>query len=122
LFEQDWPEILILLRGVHTGIDEVPRLLVMSLFNPYTGDDPNHAAVERRVQHINGIISDDAQRVMHDYDIVDVHDHFAGRLVDGRWKTCVWLGFCETTRDPHPNDAGHDEIAALHLRTYLSRI
>ena len=118
LFEREWPAILSQLRG----IDPTIRILVMSLFNPYTGDDPNYTDVEGAIERINGSIRDEQNRALYDYEVVDVHDDFAGRLSDGRWKTCAWLGFCETTRDPHPNDAGHDEIARLHMLTYLSRL
>jgi lysophospholipase L1-like esterase len=118
LFEREWPAILTQVREIGPTM----RVLVMSLFNPYTGDDPNYREVEAAVERINNSIRDERNRARYDYEVVEVHDDFVGRLSNGRWKTCMWSGFCETTRDPHPNDAGHEEIARLHMLTYLSRL
>lgn len=123
LFERDWPTILDLARsGSGNGTNATARILALSLFNPYTAEDPIYASVEALIQRLNSVIRDEQYRARYGYEVVEVHDDFEGQLNDGRWKTCVWLRFCEATRDPHPTDAGHDEIARLHLRTYLGRI
>jgi hypothetical protein len=93
----------------------------MTLYNPYTGDDPNFPALELALQRFNELIRDPVRRSRHNYGVVDVHDHFNGRTESGGWKVCGWLGFCQAIRDAHPTDAGHDEIARLHLREYLAR-
>jgi lysophospholipase L1-like esterase len=119
LFQRDWPNVLERLRG--NSIRAMGRLLVMNLFNPYTGDAPNFAVVERPVQLINDTIQDAGYRSIYHYDVVDVHDAFSGRGTTEAWNVCTWLGFCGDVRDPHPSDAGHAEIARLHMREYLAR-
>jgi hypothetical protein len=119
LFVQEWDAILERLRGGE--ISARGRLLVMTLYNPYTGDDPNFPTLELALQRFNDLIRDPVRRSTYDYVVVDVHDHFYGRTESGDWRVCGWLGFCRAVRDAHPTDVGHDEIARLHLREYLAR-
>jgi lysophospholipase L1-like esterase len=120
LFQRDWPDVVSQIRGGRIGARGA--LLVPTLFNPYPGDDPNFLAVERPIQLINDSIGNTVSRSAYDYVVVDVHGHFSGRSVGGAWNACLWSSFCQAVRDPHPNDAGHEEIARLHLREYLARI
>jgi hypothetical protein len=119
LFTRDWELILERLRG---EIGATGTLLTMTLFNPYTADDPNFAILELALSRFNDLIRDPNYRSTYDYGVVNVHDRFSGRAEDGTWRVCGWLGFCDTNRDPHPSNAGHEEIARLHLREYLGRV
>ncbi|MCC7104547.1 MAG: hypothetical protein IT307_05340 [Chloroflexi bacterium] len=122
-FHADWPELLAELRtGSPTSLSTTANILATTVYNPYPGDDPRYAEAEAYVERINAEIRDPALQAAYGYSVVDVHDDFAGRLPDGRWKVCAWLAFCLGLRDPHPTDAGHEEIARLHTAAYAARV
>jgi hypothetical protein len=118
LFRRDWERILQQIRG---EIGAKGTLLTMTLFNPYAGDDPNFEMVDLTLRNFNDLILDPSSRSIYDYGVVDVYEKFSGRAEDGSWSVCEWLAFCQSLRDPHPSDAGHEVIARLHLHEYLAR-
>jgi lysophospholipase L1-like esterase len=112
-FRYDWPRILTTIR---TDIGARERLFVLTLYNPYRGDEANYATAETYIEQINAAIRN--ARSTYNYGVADAHDEFQGKLGDGSWKVCAWTHFCETTRDPHPTDSGHRQLALLHQRMY----
>lgn len=110
-----WLQILQQIRG---SIGSRARLYVMTLYNPYEGDDPLYPTIDRYVRGLNAARADPAYQSGYGYKIADVYAHFAGAFPDGTWKTCAWTYFCAPYRDPHPTDAGHAEIAAVHAAVY----
>jgi lysophospholipase L1-like esterase len=114
-FAEDWPQIL---AEIRTGIGSTARLYVMTLYNPYKEDDPNFAVADAALQQINAVIQNPAYQATYNYKVADVYTDFRGRLPDGTEKTCAWTRFCESERDPHPNQVGHGQIATLHAALY----
>ena len=114
-FANDWPKIL---KKIRNSIDSDAQILVMTVFNPFTGDDPNYNLAEFFIQQINNVIKNRKYRSIYEYNVVDVHADFQGKFSDGRWKVCTWTHFCELPPDPHPTDCGHLEIARLHELLY----
>jgi lysophospholipase L1-like esterase len=114
-FRYDWPRILSTIRA---DIGARARLLALTLYNPYRGDEANYATAEAFIQQINAAIQNDTYRSNYKYEVANAHADFQGKLVDGSWKVCTWTHFCEANRDPHPTDSGHRELARLHQVTY----
>jgi lysophospholipase L1-like esterase len=110
-FKNDWTKILDTIR---TSIGSTAKLYVMTLYNPYTGTDPNFATSDSYIKQINAVIQTSSNISTYNYRVADVYTDFSGKLADGTWKTASWTHFTETTRDPHPTDAGHKEMARLH--------
>ena len=115
VFQQDWPRILFQIRR---SIGSRARLFAMTVYDPYRGDDPNYATAEGFIQAVNGSIRDGGLTATYGYQVADAYGAFQGKLPDGTWKVCTYTHFCEATRDPHPTDAGHAEIARLHELLY----
>ncbi|GIM28199.1 hypothetical protein CPJCM30710_08650 [Clostridium polyendosporum] len=114
-FIQDWPQIM---NEIRNSIVSKAEILVMTVYNPLTGVNPNYNKVENYIQQINYVISHLGYRFMYKYKVVDVHEHFQGLFPDGNWKVCTWTHFCEPSPNPHPTDSGHLEIARLHEIIY----
>lgn len=110
-FKRDWPAIMFYIRRV---IGLQVRAYVVTLYNPYRGNERDYAIADRYIQQINAVIQDSDLMAAYNYRAVDVYSDLQGKLPDGSWKVCVWTHFCERFRDPHPTDAGHAEIARLH--------
>ncbi len=114
-FRHDWPKIL---REIRHGIGSEAALLVMTLYNPYRGDEPAYAIADSYIQQLNAAIGDAGVAQKYRYAVVEVHAAFQGQFADGSWKVCAWTHFCEVRRDPHPTDSGHQQIADLHVARY----
>lgn len=110
-----WPQIL---QQIRNSIGSRARLYVMTVYNPYEGDDPLYPTVDRYVRGLDAVLAEPAYQSAYGYKVADVYTHFAGVFPDGTWKTCVWTYFCAPYRDPHPTDAGHAEIAGVHAAVY----
>jgi len=110
-FKRDWPSIMFYIRRV---IGAQVRAYVITLYNPYRGNERDYPIADRYIQQINAIIQDSDLMDTYNYRALDVYADFQGKLPDGSWKVCAWTHFCERFRDPHPTDAGHAEIARLH--------
>ena len=115
-FANDWPQIL---EEIRHSIGSKAQILVMTVYNPFRGDDPNYKIVEPFIQQINNVINKEVYRSLYKYKVVDVHADFQGKFTDGRWKVCTWTHFCESPPNPHPTDCGHLEIARLHELVFL---
>ena len=115
-FANDW---LIILNMIRNFIKSDAQILVMTVCNPLTGNDPNYKQLEFFIQQINNIIRNRKYRLIYGYNVVDVHTDFCGKFSDGRWKVCVWTHFCETSPNPYPTNRGHREIASLHRLVFL---
>ena len=115
-FVVDWPQIL---NEIRNCIRARAEILVMTIYNPLRGDDPNFQNLEFFIQQINKVINNCESRSIYKYLVVDVHADFLGQFTDGRWKVCTWTHFCEPTPDPHPTNAGHLEIARLHQLVFI---
>jgi lysophospholipase L1-like esterase len=114
LFQQDWPRIVAEIRSLNPDAE----LFVITLYNPFRGDEQNYALADSYIDRINAVIQDPANVAAGNYEIVDVYTDFQGQFGDGTWKVCVYTHFCEERRDPHPTDAGHARIAELHAAIY----
>ncbi len=115
-FANDWPQIL---NEIRKGIRSDAEIYVMTVYNPFRGNDPNSNLVESFIQQINHVINNHKYRSFFHYKVVDVHSDFQGRFANGRWKVCTWTHFCQFPPDPHPTNNGHLEIARLHQLAYL---
>lgn len=115
-FAVDWPQILNEIRNCLRARAEI---LVMTVYNPFRGDDPNFQAFEFFIKQINKVINNCETLSIYKYLVVDVHADFLGQFTDGRWKVCTWTHSCESPSDPHPTNAGHLEIARLHQLVFL---
>lgn len=114
-FKSDWPKILSQIRG---SIGSKAKLYVMTLYNPYKGNDPNYATADAYIGQINAEIQNSTYRSAYSYKDADIYADFQGQFGGGNWKICAWTHFCEATRDPHPTDGGHDEISRVHEVIY----
>lgn len=115
-FAHDWPLIL---KEIRKSIGSNAEIYVMTVYNPFRGDDPNYFTVEFFIKQINHVIHNHKYRSSFHYDVVEVHSDFQGLFSDGRWKVCTWTHFCQVPPDPHPTDSGHLEIARLHELVFL---
>lgn len=119
-FAQNWPLIM---REIRKRNRSHAEIFVMTVYNPFRGDDPNFNTAEVFIQQINNVIK--ANRSTCHYKVVDVHADFLGQFTNTRqWRVCTWTHFCEVPippnpPDPHPTDSGHLEIARLHELKYL---
>jgi lysophospholipase L1-like esterase len=116
-FARNWPMIM---EEIRKNIRSHAEILVMTLYNPFRGDDPNFGTAELFIRQINQVIK--ANRCKFQYKVVDVHADFLGQFTNtNQWKVCTWTHFCEPEipPNPHPTDSGHLEIARLHELTYL---
>lgn len=118
-FANDWTQIL---NEIRNNIIASAEILVMTVYNPLRGDDPNFLPLDFFIQQINNVITNSENLSIYKYWIVDVHSDFLGQFTDGRWKVCSWTHFCEALPDPHPTDTGYLEIARLHNLAYLNII
>lgn len=114
-FQSDWPKILYQIR---TSIGSKAAIYVMTLYNPYMGNEANYAVADPYVKQINGAIQSSTNITTYNYKVADVYTDFLGQNPDGSWKVCSWTHFCEATRDPHPTNAGHQEINLKHQAIY----
>ncbi len=114
-FRYDWPRILSTIRS---DLGARASLLVLTLYNPYRGDEANYATADTYIQQINAAIQNASYLSTYNYKVADAHADFEGRLAGGNWKVCTWTHFCEPNRDPHPTDSGHRELARLHQAIY----
>ena len=114
-FRYDWPRMLSTIRA---DIGARASLLVLTLYNPYRGDEANYATADTYIEQINAAIQNASYRSTYNYKVADAHTDFQGKFADGSWKVCSWTHFCEANRDPHPNDSGHRELARLHQAIY----
>ncbi|WP_377918918.1 hypothetical protein [Bacillus songklensis] len=110
-FRKQWPQILYEIRY---RICSNAEIYVMTVYNPYKGNDPNYSKTNHFIQQINGAIQNPYYKSIYNYKVVDVSSSFRGQWYDGTWKVCAWTNFCSDIRDPHPNDCGHQEIYRLH--------
>jgi lysophospholipase L1-like esterase len=117
-FQYDWPRVLSALR---TDIGARGQLLVLTLYNPYRGNDTNYATADAYIEQINAAIRNPSYTSTYGYKVADAHTDFKGQWPDGTWKVCTWTHFCEAVRDPHPTDKGHQELASLHKPLYSSK-
>jgi lysophospholipase L1-like esterase len=117
-FKYDWPRILATIR---TDIGARGQLLVLTLYNPYRGDEANYATADTYIKQINATLQNSSYTSTYGYKVADAYTDFQGKLSDGTWKVCTWTHFCEAVRDPHPTDKGHQELARLHQPLYSSK-
>lgn len=110
-FKNDWPKIL---DTVRNGLGSNAKLYVLSLYNPYRGDEPNFAMADPYIKQINSVIQNSTTMAKYNYKVADAYTDFSGRFADGSWKVSAWTHFSESTRDPHPTNAGHQELSRLH--------
>ncbi|MFD6441399.1 GDSL-type esterase/lipase family protein [Peribacillus sp. NPDC060186] len=119
-FAQNWPLIM---KEIRKRIRSHAEIFVMTVYNPFRGDDPNFNTAEFFIQQINNVIK--VNRSNFHYKVVDVHADFQGQFTNTtKWKVCTWTHFCEVPvppnlPNPHPTDSGHLEIARLHELKYL---
>ncbi|RAP75838.1 GDSL-type esterase/lipase family protein [Paenibacillus montanisoli] len=110
-FSSDLPNILKEIRNLNPSAP----IVLMTLYNPYLKNDSNYLTADGYITRINNIMNDTlnngAAKIAYNYSTVDVYGSF-GSGVNG--DTCKLTHFCESTRDPHPKDAGHQLIADLH--------
>jgi lysophospholipase L1-like esterase len=115
-FTRDWTRIL---KEIRNSIGSRAELFIMTVYNPFRGDDPNFQFADFYIQKINKIIKKRKFLSKYDYNVVDVHADFLGQFSDGQWKVCTWTHFCETPPNVHPTDTGHLEIERLHELKFL---
>jgi hypothetical protein len=114
-FAQNWPLIM---KEIRKSIRSHAEIFVMTVYNPFKGNDPNFNTAELFIQQINNVIK--TNRFKFHYKVVDVHMDFLGQFTNTtQWKVCKWTHFCELPPDVHPTDAGHLEIARLHELKFL---
>lgn len=119
-FARNWALIM---KEIRENIHSCAEIYVMTLYNPFRGDDPNFNTIEFFIQQINNVIK--ASSFIYHYRVVDVHADFLGTFTGtNTWKVCIWTHFCEipvppNLPNPHPTDSGHLEIARLHEFVYL---
>jgi len=114
-FAADWPQIL---SEIRSSIGAAGKLTVMTLYNPYRGDEALYATVDPYVKRINAVISNTTTKTAYNYRVADVYSSFLGKFADGSWKVSKYTLFSKATRDPHPSTDGHREIARLHQLLY----
>jgi lysophospholipase L1-like esterase len=114
-FKFDWPKIL---HEIRNSIGSTSKIYVMTLYNPYKGNDPNYTKADHYIKQINSEILDPTYMSTYNYDIADVYTKFNSQLEDESWKVCACTHFCETTRDPHPTDIGHKVISRMFENIY----
>ena len=114
-FQHDWPQIL---AEIRTRIRPKAKLYGMTIYNAYRGDEPYYSIADPYVRQINATIQNTDYLATYGYKSADTYADFQGQFADGTWKVCRWTRFCEATRDPHPTDSGHLEIARLHEVIY----
>jgi len=76
-FKEDWHEILYFIR---TSTESSASIYVMTLYNPYSSDDPNYSIAEYYISSLNLIIKSEFWIKTYNYKVVDVHDHFKGNF------------------------------------------
>jgi GDSL-like Lipase/Acylhydrolase family len=120
-FAHNWQLIM---KEIRESIRSHAEIFVMTVYNPFRGNEALLFTIaETAIQNINNVIK--ANRIKFHYTVVDVHEDFLGQFTNTtQWKVCIWTHFCEIpvppkTRDPHPTDAGHLEIARLHELSFL---
>ncbi|EJR45789.1 hypothetical protein IIM_04975 [Bacillus cereus VD107] len=114
-FSKNWPLIM---KEIRKSIQSHAEIFVMTVYNPFKGNDPNFNTAEFFIQQINNVIKTNCFKFH--YKVVDVHADFLGQFTNTtQWKVCTWTHFCEVPPDVHPTDAGHLEIARLHELKYL---
>jgi lysophospholipase L1-like esterase len=112
-FISDWDDIVNEIRSLNS----TASIKVMTLYNPYKDDanDLNEKALFDTADGFVKQINDEINRLtILNYTVVDVYTAFSGVDETGAFKVCKYTHFCETTRDPHPTNEGHQLIADLH--------
>jgi lysophospholipase L1-like esterase len=120
-FVINWPLIM---NEIRKSIRSHAEIFIMTVYNPFRGDEPNYNMIDFFIQQINHVIK--SNRFTYHYKVIDVHNHFQGQFTGNtQWKVCTWTHFCEipvsptNPGDPHPTASGHLEIARLHELKYL---
>jgi lysophospholipase L1-like esterase len=114
IFAHNWPQIM---SEIRKSIRSHAEIYVMTVYNPFKGDDPNYTTIEFFIQKINRVIN--KNRSIYHYKVVNVHKDFQGKFTNGQWRVCTWTHFCQSPPDPHPTDRGHLKIARLHELEFL---
>mgnify|MGYP001810136477 CR=1 FL=1 len=121
-FESNWYRII---DGIETINSDV-TLMVMTIYNPYRSTDTNYAKANSYFENtttgklgLNTIIRntetlyDTLLSDTFDYRVVDIYQSF-NAYPNKDSLTGFYNSFC----DPHPNQTGHNLIAAEHDRVY----
>jgi lysophospholipase L1-like esterase len=107
-FKEDWPEILYFMRN---HIASKASIYVMTLYNPYSYDDPNYSIAEYYISTLNLIIKSEFWMKTFNYKVVDVHDNFEGNMLR---KFAFLNGY---VREPLPNYKTYKHIGEAFIST-----
>lgn len=108
-FKNDWPQILYYIREI---IGCKAQIYVMTLYNPYCYNEFQYQAADYYINEINSCIEDDTLLEDYNYTVIDVYNHFK------RNSNKNWICFNNFSRNPHPSDEGHKQIAFLHQQAF----
>ncbi|MCK8060106.1 MULTISPECIES: Ig-like domain-containing protein [unclassified Fusibacter] len=136
-FENDWSRIISEIEAIVSGINEDIVLEVMTIYNPYDGDDNdaynketslfNETLIHDEADHyfsdsvldgnrFNGLntIIKNTTTVL-DYRVVDVYQYFEDYYANDKKAVTGFYNFFD---DPHPDKNGQDIIGDLHLDAF----
>lgn len=111
-FKEDWPEILYFIRN---QIASKASIYIMTLYNPYSYDDPNYTIAEYYINSLNLVIKNEFWIRIFNYKVVDVHDNFEGNLLR---KFAFFNGY---VREPLPNYKTYKHIGEAFISTMNSK-
>ena len=107
-FKEDWHEILNFIRN-HT--ESSASIYVMTLYNPYSSDDPNYSIAEYYISNLNLIIKSEFWIKTYNYKVVDVHDYFKGNFQGN------FLFLNTYVKEPLPNYKEYKQIGESFIST-----
>lgn len=107
-FKQDWPDILYFIRN---SIGSKASIYIMTLYNPYSLENPNYSMAEYYVSTLNLIIKSGFWSKTLDYKVVDIHEYFRGSF---QQKYTLLSNY---VRQPLPNYKEYKEIGKAFIKT-----
>jgi lysophospholipase L1-like esterase len=111
-FKEAWPEILHFIRN---HIASKASIYVMTLYNPYSYENPNYTIAEYYINSLNSIIKSEFWTRIFNYKVVDVHDNFEGNLLR---KFAFFYGFI---KEPLPSYRTYKHIGEAFISTMDSK-
>lgn len=107
-FKEDWHEILCFIRK---STESSASIYVMTLYNPYSSDNPNYSIAEYYISTLNLIIKSEFWIKTYNYKVVDIHANFKGNFQGN------FLFLNPYVREPLPNYKEYRQIGECFINS-----